>query len=100
MSDMSGSTGADGIPEGQSVNAPAGGDDVRDEVRLDLDEPTLDTWDEVRGDYAVDPESEMARPALTESEDSDEDDEPTRASEDDEEDDEAQDDDGSGDEEE
>jgi hypothetical protein len=59
-------------------------------VRLDLDEDKLDTWDEVRGDYAVDPESEMTRPALTEQED-DADDEPVLR-EDDEEDDLAEDD--------
>ena len=45
------------------------GDEVRDEVRLDLDEDKLDTWEDVRGDYATDPESEVARPALTEGDD-------------------------------
>ena len=49
--------------------SPAGGDDeVRDEVRLDLDEEKLDTWEDVRGDYATDPESDVARPALTDEE--------------------------------
>ena len=64
MSDTSEHTGADGIPENTSTPRA---DEVRDEVRLDLDEGSLDTWDEVRGDYALDPESEVARPALTES---------------------------------
>lgn len=45
------------------------GDEVRDEVRLDLDEDKLDTWEDVRGDYAVDPDSEVARPAVVEGED-------------------------------
>ena len=80
---------ADGIREG----GPAGQrDEVSDEVRLDLDESKLDTWDEVRGDYAVDdPESEMTRPALTEQEEDDADD-VTPPREDDEEDDLAEDD--------
>jgi len=43
-------------------------DEVRDEVRLDLDEEKLDTWEDVRGDYARDPESDVARPAITEDE--------------------------------
>lgn len=90
MSDTSNTTGADGIPE--NTSAPAG-DDVRDEVRLDLDEASLDTWDEVRGDYALDPDADVARPALTEEEDDDEND-VAPASGDDEEDTEAQDDDG------
>ena len=90
MSDTSEHTGADGIPENTSTPRA---DEVRDEVRLDLDEGSLDTWDEVRGDYALDPESEVARPALTESEDDDADDEvPT--SDDDEEEAEAEDDEG------
>ena len=71
MSDTTENTGADGIRE--NAGAPSG-DEVRDEVRLDLDEKSLDTWDEVRGDYALDPESDVARPALTESEDDDEND--------------------------
>ena len=50
--------------------SPAGGDDeVRDEVRLDLDEEKLDTWEDVRGDYATDPDSEVTRPAVTEGDD-------------------------------
>ena len=79
---------ADGMREG----GPAGQrDEVSDEVRLDLDESKLDTWDEVRGDYALDPESEMTRPALTEQEEDDADD-VTPPREDDEEDDLAEDD--------
>lgn len=46
----------------------ANDEDVRDEVRLDLDEEKLDTWQDVRADYATDPESEVARPAVTEDE--------------------------------
>ena len=66
-------------------------DEVRDEDKLDLDEDGLDKWEEVRDNYVVDPGSEVTRPALTESEDDDEDDvKPT--SEDSEEDDEAEDD--------
>lgn len=38
---------------------------MRDEVRLDLDEDKLDTWEDVRGDYALDPDSEVARPATS-----------------------------------
>ena len=98
MSDTSENTGADGIPEGGSADTPSGGmpatsgDEVRDEVKLDLDEAKLDGWEEVRDTYAVEPGSDMARPALTESEEDDEDDlSPTR--EDDEEDDLAEDDD-------
>ncbi|KRE43689.1 hypothetical protein [Knoellia sp. Soil729] len=75
-----------------SENQPTAGkpEEVRDEVRLDLDEDGLDKWEEVRSNYVVDPESEVAHPALTESEDDDEDDlKPT--SEDGEEDDEAED---------
>ena len=47
------------------------GDEVRDEVRLDLDEDKLDTWEDVRGDYAVDTDSEVASPAVVEGEDGD-----------------------------
>lgn len=73
--------------------APRKPDEVRVEVKLDLDEDGLDKWEEVRGNYVVDPESEITRPALTESEDDDEDDlKPT--SEDGEEDDEAEDEEG------
>ena len=54
------------------------GDEVRDEVRLDLDEEKLDTWEDVRGDYATDPESEVARPALSESGSDDAEDVPVR----------------------
>ena len=88
MSDTMPDTGADGIRAG-------GPDEVSDEVRLDLDEDKLDTWDEVRTDYAVDPESEMSRPALTEQEEDDEDDVQPRR-EDDEEDDLAENDDDEG----
>ncbi|KGN40859.1 hypothetical protein [Knoellia aerolata] len=49
------------------------GDAVRDEVRLDLDEDKLDTWEDVRGDYAVDPESDVARPAVVEGDEGDRD---------------------------
>ena len=88
MSDTQDENVADGIREG----GPAGQrDEVSDEVRLDLDESKLDTWDEVRGDYALDPESEMTRPALTEQEEDDADD-VTPPREDDEEDDLAEDD--------
>lgn len=75
MSDTSENTGADGIPEKDTDPARMPGgpvrDEVRDEVRLDLDEEKLDEWEEVRDNYAVDPGSELARPALTESEDAD-----------------------------
>jgi hypothetical protein len=76
-----------------SENQPASGkpDEVRDEVRLDLDEHGLDKWEEVRGNYVVDPESSVAHPALTESEDDDADD-LAPPSEDSEEDDAAEDD--------
>jgi len=76
-----------------SENQPTAGkpEEVRDEVRLDLDEDALDKWEQVRGDYVVDPESEVAHPALTESEDDDEDD-LAAPSDDGEEDDEADDD--------
>jgi len=47
------------VPAGES-------DDVRDEVLLDLDEDQLDTWEDVRDDYAVDPDSTVTRPALAE----------------------------------
>lgn len=90
MSDTTENTGADGIRE--NAGAPSG-DEVRDEVRLDLDEKSLDTWDEVRGDYALDPESDVARPALTESEEDDENDRVV-AGDDDEEDTEAESDEG------
>lgn len=98
MSDTSENTGADGIPEGGSDETPSGGvpassgDEVRDEVKLDLDEDKLDGWQEVRDNYAVEPGEEMARPALTESEEDDADDH-SPAGEDDEEDDLAEDDD-------
>ena len=90
MSDTSENTAADGTPAAPGND---GQGEIRDEVRLDLDEKSLDTWDEVRGDYAVDPDSEVSRPALTESEDDDEDDRPL-TSEDDEEDSEAEGDEG------
>lgn len=90
MSDTTQNTGADGIRE--DAEALSAGE-VRDEVRLDLDEERLDTWDEVRGDYALDPDSEVARPALTESEDDDVDDDIV-AGEDDEEDSDAESDEG------
>lgn len=90
MSDTTENTGADGIRE--NAGAPSG-DEVRDEVRLDLDEERLDNWDEVRGDYALDPDSDTARPALTESEDDDANDDIV-AGEDDEEDSEAESDEG------
>ncbi|GAA4109772.1 hypothetical protein GCM10022415_03120 [Knoellia locipacati] len=97
MSDTFEGTGTDGTREGGPARQ---GDEVSDEVRLDLDESKLDTWDEVRGDYALDPESEMTRPALTEQEEDDDDDE-TPPREDEEEDDLAEDDeDGRADEEE
>jgi len=98
MSDTTENPAADGPRE--STAAPTG-DDVRDEVRLDLDEERLDTWEDVRGDYAIDPESEVARPALTESEEDDANDADIDEG-DDEEDTEAEDDDedGSSDEEE
>ena len=53
----------------ETPNAGDRDDEVRDEVRLDLDEEKLDTWEDVRGDYATDPDSEVARPALTEGDD-------------------------------
>lgn len=86
MSDTTPETGADGIRE--NAGAPSG-DEVRDEVRVNIDEERLENWDEVRGDYAVDPDAEVARPALTESEDDDEND-AIVAGEDDEEDTEAE----------
>lgn len=92
MSDTSKNTGADGIQAGSA-------DDVRDEVRLDLDEGDLDNWDKVRDTYAVDPDTDVTRPALTENEDDDADDLPHR-SEDGEEDEEAEGDDERADEEE
>ena len=49
----------------------ASGDETRDEVRLDLDQEKLDTWEDVRADYATDPESEVARPAVTEDDETD-----------------------------
>lgn len=85
MSETFDGTGTDGRRDGAS----GAGDEMSDEVRVDLDEDKLDTWEEVRGDYAVDPDSEMARPALTEQEEDDDDEEPLR--EDDEEDDLAED---------
>ncbi|MEO7270075.1 MAG: hypothetical protein ABIW49_12800 [Knoellia sp.] len=96
MSDTSQSTGADGIPEGSGTQ-PQG--EIREEVRLDLDEESIEKWDAVRDDYAVDTDADVSRPALTESEDDDENDLPL-ASEDNEEDDDAQDEDSRGDEEE
>ena len=87
MSETFDGTGTDGIREGGSRAE----NEVSDEVRVDLDEDKLDTWEEVRGDYAVDPDSEMARPALTEQEEDDDDEDPQR--EDDEEDDLAEDED-------
>ena len=87
MSETFDGTGTDGIRDGVS----GAGDEVSDEVRIDLDETKLDTWEGVRGDYAVDPDSEMARPALTEQEEDDDDEDPLR--EDDEEDDLAEDED-------
>jgi len=88
---MSG-TQDENVADGMSEGGPAGQrDEVSDEVRLDLDESKLDSWDEVRGDYALDPESEMTRPALTEQEEDDADD-ITPPREDDEEDDLAEDD--------
>lgn len=93
MSDTFENTGADGIPEEDENPARMPGGPVRDEVRLDLDEESLDTWDAVRKDYALDdPDSGMARPALTEREEDDEDD-VTPGREDDEEDELAEDDD-------
>ncbi|WP_040883976.1 hypothetical protein [Janibacter sp. HTCC2649] len=70
-----------------------GSDGIRDEVRLDLDEESIEKWDEVRDDYAVDTDAEVSRPALTESEDDDADDLPV-SSEDNEEDTEAESDEG------
>ena len=61
MSDTFGSSGSSG-----GSSRGSGGDDTRDEVLLDLDEDKLDTWEDVRGDYAVDPESKLARPAVSE----------------------------------
>ena len=87
MSETFDETGTDGIREGAS----GAGDEVSDEVRVDLDEDKIDSWEEVRGDYAVDPDSEMTRPALTEQEEDDDDEDPLR--EDDEEDDLAEDED-------
>ena len=87
MSETFDGTGTDGIREGGS----GAEDEVSDEVKVDLDEDKLDTWEEVRGDYAVDPDSEMTRPALTEQEEDDDDEDPLR--EDDEEDDLAEDED-------
>ncbi|GGB84835.1 hypothetical protein N798_12405 [Knoellia flava TL1] len=84
-------TGTDGIRDGASGAGDANNDEVSDEVRVDLDEDKLDTWEEVRGDYAVDPDSEVTRPALTEQEEDDDDEDPLR--EDDEEDDLAEDED-------
>jgi DNA-directed RNA polymerase subunit delta len=62
MSETFGNGGA----SGGSGGGPSGDDEVREEVRLDLDEEKLDTWEDVRDDYATDPEAEVARPALTE----------------------------------
>ena len=87
MSETFDGTETDGIRE----NASGADSEVSDEVRVDLDEDKLDTWEEVRGDYAVDPDSEMTRPALTEQEEDDDDEDPLR--EDDEEDDLAEDED-------
>jgi hypothetical protein len=90
MSDTSQSTGADGIPEGSGT--PAQGE-IREEVRLDLDEESIEKWDAVRDDYAVDTDADVSRPALSESEDDDDNDLPL-TSEDDEEDSEAEADEG------
>ena len=89
MSDTSQDTGADGIPEGSGTQAQG---EIREEVRLDLDEESIEKWDAVRDDYAVDTDADVSRPALTESED-DDDNDLLVTSEDDEEDDEAQDED-------
>ncbi|WP_146132959.1 hypothetical protein [Knoellia remsis] len=43
-------------------------DEVRDEVRLDLDQESIEDWDDVRDDYAVDPGQDPVRPALSEDE--------------------------------
>ncbi|MFW5474652.1 hypothetical protein ACOCJ5_15195 [Knoellia sp. CPCC 206450] len=87
MSETFDGTGTDGIREGGS----RAGDEVSDEVKVELDESKLDSWEEVRGDYAIDPDAEMTRPALTEQEADDDDEDPLR--EDDEEDDLAEDED-------
>lgn len=56
------------MSETMGTGGASGQDEVRDEVRLDLDADKLDTWEDVRGDYATDPESDVARPALTDEE--------------------------------
>ncbi|MEO6019208.1 MAG: hypothetical protein ABIP45_03040 [Knoellia sp.] len=96
MSDTSeNTTGNPAENAAENTGAISRPDDVRDEVKLDLDEDALDTWEEVRDNYVVDPDSEVARPALTESEDDEDDgDDLAVTSEDGEEDDEAEDEDG------
>ncbi len=59
------------MSETMGTGGASGPDEMRDEVRLDLDEQKLDTWEDVRGDYAVDPESDVARPAVSEPEETD-----------------------------
>lgn len=85
MSQTHDGTGAHGIREGVRGDGGA----VPDEVRVDLDQDKLDSWEDVRRDYAVDPDAEMTRPALTEQEEDEDDEDPLR--EDDEEDDLAED---------
>ncbi|KGN36973.1 hypothetical protein [Knoellia subterranea] len=48
---------------GTAKNTEADG--IRDEVRLDLDKDAIDEWDEVSDDYAVDPDTDFSRPALS-----------------------------------
>ncbi|KGN32361.1 hypothetical protein N802_18525 [Knoellia sinensis KCTC 19936] len=93
MNDSIENTEADGIQDKEPDRMPGGpvSDNVRDEVRIDVDEERLDAWEDVRGDYAVDPDEDMTRPALTEVEEDEDDEEALR--EDDEEDDLAEDED-------
>ena len=59
------------MSETMGTGGASGQDEMRDEVRLDLDEDKLDTWEDVRGDYAVDPDSDLARPAVSERDEAD-----------------------------
>lgn len=46
-------------------------DEVRDEVKLDLDEGSIENYEAIRRDYATDPDAEMAHPATVDHGDGD-----------------------------
>ncbi|MDE9367720.1 hypothetical protein PZ938_19050 [Luteipulveratus sp. YIM 133132] len=46
---------------------PQDGDEISDELKIDVDQEKLHEWDKIRDDYSTDAEQPARRPAFTDS---------------------------------